>query len=113
LVTFGSSQSDKMETFNNLLDKEASKRMNGGRNTYLKYIVKASNPIKRSRNFLIKNKKNRIAFRANKRRQRLEKKSWKIPYKSVALYSENSHDSNAPQRLMDELTDLFDKFKDS
>jgi hypothetical protein len=52
-------------------------------------------------------------FRIDRRLQRIEKKSWKIPIKSVALYSENSKDNNAPQKMMDELTDLFETFKDS
>lgn len=52
-------------------------------------------------------------FKADKTLQRLEKKSWKIPMKSVALYSESSKDSQAPQKMIGELQDLFDTFKDS
>lgn len=52
-------------------------------------------------------------FKADKNLQRLEKKSWKIPIKSVGLLSENSKDTAGSQKFMDEMRDLFDSFKDS
>jgi hypothetical protein len=55
---------------------------------------------------------NRKIFRADPNLQRLEKKSWKIPIKSIALYSENSKDLQASQMIGD-LKELFDTFKDS
>jgi hypothetical protein len=55
---------------------------------------------------------NKKIFRANPNLQRLEKKSWKIPIKSIALYSENSKDSQNSQ-MMGDLKELFDTFKDS
>lgn len=80
------------------------------------YIVKAL-PINRKLTNNHKSKFNSIKhkkiFKVDKNLQRLEKKSWKIPIKSLALYSENTKDSQAPQKMMDELTDLFDSFKDT
>jgi hypothetical protein len=55
---------------------------------------------------------NKKIFRADPNLQRLEKKSWKIPIKSIALYSENSKDLQASQMIGD-LKELFDTFKDS
>ena len=80
------------------------------------YIVKASPVNKRPNNKQSKlnsSGRQKKIFKADKNLQRLEKKSWKIPIKSLALYSENTKDSQAPQKMMDELTDLFDSFKDA
>ena len=44
-----------------------------------------------------------------KDKKRIEKKSWKIPMKTLALYTENSHQG---QNMMDELTEAFNAFKD-
>ena len=75
------------------------------------YIVKAS-PINKRPNKQASKKQKKI-FKVDKNLQRLEKKSWKIPIKSLALFSENTKDPQAPQKMMDELTDLFDSFKDN
>jgi hypothetical protein len=74
------------------------------------YIVKAS-PLNKRLNKQSKdntNKQKKI-FKIDKNLQRLEKKSWKIPIKSLALYnSEHSKDSQAPQKMMDELADILE-----
>ena len=59
------------------------------------------------------NKQHRKIFKVDKNLQRLEKKSWKIPLKTVALYSENNKDYQSPQKMIGELNELFDSFKDS
>ena len=94
-------------------DLSEDENISDNKNTF--YIVKAQ-PINRrlsNKNSKSSSSKQRKIFKADKNLQRLEKKSWKIPIKSLALYSENSKDSQAPQKMMDELTDLFDSFKDS
>ncbi len=55
-------------------------------------------------------KKQKILFKADKNLKRVEKKSWKIPMKTIALYTENSHSG---QNMMDELTEAFNSFKNS
>lgn len=96
--------------------------------TYLKYLLKAasynkrlySNKLQRELNYPnsllgsgggsgkhLPNSEKKV-FKVNKNLQRLEKKSWKIPMKTIALtlYSKNSDN-------MQELTKLIDSFKDS
>jgi hypothetical protein len=78
------------------------------------YIVKASPINKRpNKQAKVNSSRQKKIFKADKNLQRLEKKSWKIPIKSLALFSENTKDPQAPQKMMDELTDLFDSFKDA
>ena len=89
---------------------------------YVHYIVKAS-PIskqdffnsnkKSGKKFSSLSKHDKKSFKVDKTLQRLEKKSWKIPIKSIALWSENSKDSQAPQKMMNDLTETFEAFKDS
>lgn len=55
-------------------------------------------------------KKQKQVFKKDKNLKRIEKKSWKIPMKTLALYTENSHQG---QNMMDELTEAFNAFKDS
>lgn len=74
------------------------------------YIVKAS-PLNKRLNKQSKNNTNKQKkiFKIDKNLQRLEKKSWKIPIKSLALYnSEHGKDSQAPQKMMDELADILE-----
>ena len=52
-------------------------------------------------------------FKADKTLQRLEKKSWKIPIKSIVLYSENSNSNAKLASKFGQLTDAFDLIKDS
>ena len=88
----------------------------GGSNSYLNsfHKVKATgNGHHKPKTVVVSNGGKRKIFRADKSMQRVEKKSWKIPIKSVGLYSENSKDAHAPQKFMDELTQIFDSFKDS
>jgi hypothetical protein len=57
------------------------------------------------------NMNNRKIFRVDKNLQRLEKKSWKIPIKTVALYK--NVENQSPQKMVGELNELFDSFKNS
>ncbi len=41
----------------------------------------------------------------------VEKKSWKLPIKTIGWYAEKSSKSDAPQKMINELTELFDSFK--
>ena len=83
---------------------------NSNKNAYFSYILDQSSH--QGQGQLAKSSK-RI-FKADRTLQRLEKKSWKIPIKSVALYSESSKSkAKAPQKMLGELQDLFDSFKDS
>lgn len=87
--------------------------------TYIKYLLRAasfnqqlySKKLQRHLDFQpqLSNVAIRKVFRLDKNLQRLEKKSWKIPIKSVALYTENSQDS----KLIGDLKELFHSFKDS
>ncbi len=38
----------------------------------------------------------------------LKKKSWKLPIKTLGWYAEKNRKSNAPQKMISELTDLLD-----
>ncbi|CAF1049142.1 unnamed protein product [Brachionus calyciflorus] len=83
-------------------------------NNYLNYIMKAasynhqmySNKLQRHLNF--PSNQIRKVFKLDKNLQRLEKKSWKIPMKTVALYTE---DKNA--NILGDLAAIITKFKDS
>jgi hypothetical protein len=55
----------------------------------------------------------RKIFKADKTLQRLEKKSWKIPIKSIVLYSESSNSNAKVASKFGQLTDAFDLIKDS
>ena len=59
----------------------------------------------------LSNMNNRKIFRVDKNLQRLEKKSWKIPIKTVALYK--NVENQSPQKMVGELNELFDSFKNS
>lgn len=59
----------------------------------------------------LSNMSNRKIFRVDKNLQRLEKKSWKIPIKTVALYK--NVENQSPQKMVGELNELFDSFKNS
>lgn len=117
---------------NEIIDHSSSRRSSSGKNlmsssdedtsdAYFKYIVQASslnkphhmNQKKKALNKLNSNNQlnmNRKIFRADKNLQRLEKKSWKIPIKTVALYKDNYQ---SPQKMVGELNELFDSFKNS
>lgn len=87
--------------------------------TYIKYLLRAasfnqqlySKKLQRHLNFQpqLSNSAIRKVFKLDKNLQRLEKKSWKIPIKSIALYTENSQDS----KIIGDLKKLFHSFKDS
>lgn len=87
--------------------------------TYINYLLKAatfneqlySKKLQRHLNFRpqLSEATIRKVFKLDKNLQRLEKKSWKIPIKSIALYTENSQDS----KLIGDLKELFHSFKDS
>lgn len=74
---------------------------------YVEYIIESEQQPEISSN-RIQSKKH--IFKADKNLKRLEKKSWKIPMKTLALYTENSHQG---QNMMDELTEVFNSFKNS
>ena len=59
-----------------------------------------------------KPKKHNTIIKADRFKQRVEKKSWKIPMKTLALYTENSH-QNMNNHMLDELTEVFNSFKDN
>ena len=115
------SQTGKNNNNNNKTNVQAQALLStdddGGSSSYLNSFHKVKMPSKhqyKPKTVLVGNGSGkRKIFRADKSMQRVEKKSWKIPIKSVGLYSENSKDAHAPQRLMDELTQIFDTFKDS
>jgi hypothetical protein len=82
---------------------------------YVEYIVESQQQqpeIIQRRQFANRTptKKQKILFKADKNLKRVEKKSWKIPMKTIALYTENSHSG---QNMMDELTEAFNSFKNS
>ncbi|RNA09300.1 hypothetical protein BpHYR1_008991 [Brachionus plicatilis] len=87
--------------------------------SYINYLLRAasfnqqlySNKLQRHLNFQPQFSETTIrkVFKLDKNLQRLEKKSWKIPIKSVALYTENSQDS----KIIGDLKELFHSFKDS
>ena len=59
---------------------------------YVEYIVQTASPEARKNNINrinISPKRQKILFKADKNLKRVEKKSWKIPMKTIALYTEN------------------------
>lgn len=58
-----------------------------------------------------KPKTHKTNIKVDRFKQRVEKKSWKIPMKTLALYTENSH-QNVNNHMLDELTEVFNSFKD-
>ncbi len=41
----------------------------------------------------------------------INKKSWKLPIKTIGWYAEKSSKSNTPQKMVSELTNLLDSYK--
>ncbi len=83
---------------------------------YVEYIVEATPLVKQptdNKHNDASKKQQKILFKADKNLQRVEKKSWKIPMKTIAQYSEISQDNGAPQQMMDELSEIFNSFKDA
>ena len=75
--------------------------------------LQRQNEFGKNDDFLGYSPNSRKIFKADKTLQRLEKKSWKIPIKSIVLYSENSNSNAKVASKFGQLSDAFDLIKDS